>query len=98
MQRLEELKKRKAAGQPSSEGGGEAADEDAGPSIATAAAELLDQGAGEAGRLEGISLPKRRRVLDTLKELEAAGEGSDEGDEDEGLDDGALLDWRSKGV
>jgi hypothetical protein len=98
MQRLEELKKRKAAGQPSSEGGAEEAEENAGPSIATAAAELLEQEAEQAGSLAGISLPKRRRVLDTLKELEAAGEGSDEGDEDEGLDDEALLDWRSKGV
>lgn len=62
--------------------------------VAKAASEAAAN-ANSSGVLDGIKLPKRKRVLDSLKEQEASdGEGDDS--DDEGVDEGGLLDWRAK--
>ena len=99
MQRLLELKRKavkEAAAELPAAPEVEAANE-VGPSAAdVVAAEVLEAG-GSAGMLEGLSIPKKKRVIDTLKSL-MPGEGDEgsEGDESD-LDDG-LLNWRAKGV
>lgn len=99
MQRLEEIKARKRAGGAedveANDHGESLQGEGSAPAMhdaATVTAEMLGlvdsdaQGLGMVG-----TLPKRRRLMDTLAALEGGGSDSDSGDGGEGL-----LDWRSK--
>lgn len=97
MQRLEELKQRKAA----AVGQGEGAGEEEGPSAAAVVMEEVLGLQGLGGAMAdsiGQGVQKRKRVIDTLNELMAVGEGSGEDSDEEEGGGGSLLDWRAKGV
>lgn len=111
MQRLEEMK-RKKAGQQSEDGGeagtsepgegtgaGEGAGDEAAPgpsSMAQVTAELLGMPTAPDGLGPLKVVAKKKRVIDTLNALLPGEEGTE--DEEGSVSEEDLLDWRSKGV
>ena len=91
MERLRELKEAAKRKEPSEGGGGGGAEGGAAPATAL---EL----AGIAAEVEApvLSLPKRRRMADTMALLESSGGDSSSGDEGDGDGETGLLDWRAK--